>query len=202
MNPALYDSVGLYLVVLSQPLSDTSKLRDIFAVFWKQSILNVNVLMPLENELKLQLSTYRPFQDGNNCFNLAPVFVNSFENNQFLLNRNQYTLIQSTNFNKCPLRVAIVAVEPWVIVDRASPNLTVTGTEMNVLRFLESQLNFTAELVLAPKNGRDIGMIFPNGSTTGAAKMVSTSSFNEIRSILNQAYRYPTEKFISELAAS
>ena len=89
-----------------------------------------------------------------------------------LANVNEALFERIKDFKNCQLNVVAVETEPFLVVNRSTPELTVSGIEVFLLELLEERLNFTAKIV-HPPNKEQRGLVYPNGTVTGAIKMVT-----------------------------
>ena len=76
------------------------------------------------------------------------------------------------DFKQCVLRIVVVDIEPFIIVNKSTPEWTVRGIEIELLGVLTKRLNFQYHILFPPVN-ESRGEVYPNGSANGAIGMVS-----------------------------
>lgn len=78
-------------------------------------------------------------------------------------------------FQNCYLYVATYPTEPHVIIENKSDGtVAFSGVDINIVTEISHTLNLIP-IFLVPPDNKNRGTIFPNGSATGAAKMVRNS---------------------------
>lgn len=164
--------VLIVLTDFQQPFSNII-LDDIFEIYWKKALLNVNILIPYHNESML-MTTYVPFKYG--CSTLKRHDFGILHEEAYHLNKTFDEIYprKASNLNNCPLIVSTFSSEPFVIVkdERNGDDIDVDGIDFWLLSRLAFDLNFRTRFVLSPDRQKR-GRIYPNGTITGSMEMVS-----------------------------
>ncbi|XP_037932778.1 uncharacterized protein LOC119667547 [Teleopsis dalmanni] len=161
LNPAKwtkdYDFVELYLLYILQNKSLTvrnNNLIDVFNYFWHNSITH-NVYSCRSVSVKI-LNKYNGtwINDLHKVQNIFPAKL--------------------LNLNNCTLRIALWHTPPYLSY---FPNKTgmerIDHFEGELIKVIAKKLNFSLEFVVPPNDERR-GLIFDNGTTTGAIKLLKT----------------------------
>ncbi|CAO1346132.1 unnamed protein product [Diamesa hyperborea] len=191
---------GYFLFVLVEYYSEqyvemTQALEDL----WQIYIVNVNILMrsPLNNVMDMY--TYYPFTQSY-CGKVYPVLINQFINSQFQIAGN-YFVDTISNMHQCSLTVATFNIPPLMMIEFTQDSFKLTGIEGYLLQAIARKLNFTIDLEYV-RDEAQWGIIYPNGTSTGALKLVMDGAANltigkfSLSPIRNQ-YLDPTNPYYS-----
>lgn len=129
--------------------------------------------------------TYYPFTP-NRCHSPQPEYVMSYEdiesNENFTLSEGGLFPNRVTNMHGCPVTVVTWTYKPYTYVKRDRKTgafMGLYGIEGSVITLLSKHMNFT--IVIKQPNPLEPGELFPNGTATGATRMVSSLKHPEIR---------------------
>lgn len=174
MNFSSVHSFHLYqhflIVVTSSVPNVSSSVYNIFEIVMKLGLLNVNVLIEDKNVQVWSLHFYKPYV--RNCDSFDTIVVETFSRENFTkaLNVSFKNLFPSRKFkfHNCKLYVATFSLEPFVIIRRmANGTLEFDGIDCITVN------EISATLYLEPIYiNQTRGMVFKNGTATGAVKMV------------------------------
>lgn len=132
-------------------------------------LLDVNVLIQ-DADVKLwYLYYYKPFTPDCSTFSTYEIDKFSSENYTNKLNVSIGNLFPPKQFTflDCPLYVGVFTMIPFVILN----DIEIHGIDITIVNQISSALHLIPKYVQAPdKKGR--GVIFENGTATGAVKMV------------------------------
>ncbi|KAM7349336.1 uncharacterized protein ACRADG_008333 [Cochliomyia hominivorax] len=204
LNPkSQYHRNGYFLIIYTG--SEQERLSNVKEIFRRLFILyctNVGVLLVVGKAPYLY--TYFPFAK-NKCHSSMPEFYISFRDIQknFSNFEVKKPIFPSkvANMHGCELAVATWSYPPYVYVetDPESGNLTrLHGIEGSLLTLLSQLMNFKIRLKV-PKP-LDRGDVYPNGTSTGATRMIINAEanitiismmYNKIRSeVMQPSYGY------------
>lgn len=147
-----YDSSGYYTIALTEYSDDYMvTIRKILANCWSVYVTNVNVLVPTQDYETVLMYTYFPFT-SEKCEGVEPVLSDRFTNDAFQLKAEIFPE-KFRNFFKCPLRVALYSLPPFMILKRNPDNsYHIDGIEGRLLKSMAKQLNFTIVVSVALDN--------------------------------------------------
>lgn len=151
----------------------SESLNDIFDILLYFDLLNVNVL--IRNEDQWSLHFYKPYIKS--CYLVEPLHIDTItpKNYTNVLNTPYNDLFPSKRFkfNYCKIKVATFLLEPNVIIESLTNGTTeYTGVDIRIVNEICKTLNLIPIYVQSP-DGQNRGVIFPNGTVTGAMNMVS-----------------------------
>lgn len=169
-----------FLIVLTQETPNISALlHDIFEIAMDVGLLNVNILIKTQDALMWSLYYYKPYI--RNCHSVDVIQIESFSSKNFTneLNVKFDDLFPSRQFKftKCPLFVSTFSFDPYVIIRTSNGSTTFDGIDVIIVREIAKTLNLVPIFMLAPDK-KNRGIIFPNGTATGAIKMVLDGDAN------------------------
>lgn len=156
ISTKFFEFHGFYTIVLVAGKID--EIQEIFELLWKIEIYNVVVLY--SDNLKVKAMTFDPFQPDD-CFKAKSMEIKNFSN----LFHNQLK-----NLNLCSVRVQAPNWEPFSFLR----NNETYGRDIDLIKALSKILNFTLDLTVLTEMAA-WGMIFDNGTSTGAIKNVIES---------------------------
>ncbi|XP_055850574.1 uncharacterized protein LOC129915133 [Episyrphus balteatus] len=151
-----------YIIILPKGIPNfLHLLREIFQIFWKLSMINVNALIEDQDGI-VTLYTYFPFKEYR-CMDISPEINNRFVNGVFTYKRLHFPN-KITNFWKCPLNVIVGTEPPFIDID----NGELIGFDGLLLKQLASVLNFSIKIVRSPS-----GHVFDNQTFTDGFKLLN-----------------------------
>lgn len=159
-----------------QNVSDS--LNDIFELLLYFDLLNVNVL--IKNEEKWYLYFFKPYIKS--CHLVEPLHIDTFTSknytNELNTTYNDLFPLEHFKFNYCKIKVATFPLEPNVLIESLRNGTSVyTGVDIMIVNEICKTLNLIPIYVQSP-DGQNRGVIFPNGTVTGAMNMVSFEKCN------------------------
>lgn len=164
VEPSNMNNGGFFLIVLLN--GQSQDVLEIFQVFWKLLMSNVNVI--LENtDGNIELLTFFPKRERS-CSDVTPVVINHFadETKKWI---KPFTYPEKfSNYHQCPMRIAFYEVY---------------GFEGAIFGELAQMMNFSVQKVPAsPVFG--VGSIFPNGTATGSMEHLKDGKIDIIVRLL------------------
>lgn len=161
-----------FLIILTQSMQNISEsLNEIFGILMELGLLDVNILIKDESLNLWSLHFYQPYNKNCNSFEIFKIDGFSSENytNQLDMSINDLFPRKHFTFCKCSLYISTFSFEPFVIILEASNgSITYDGIDIIIVNEISKTLN----LIPTFKQQHTRGMIFKNGSSTGALKMV------------------------------
>lgn len=158
------------MVVNNVTMDYMSIVTEISERFFYEYIVNINILIPnpLINR-EVFMFTYHPYKPFN-CSRCNVELYNTFENRTFLSNKTHFPN-KLHNFHNCTIAVATFNTTPYVNVVRNKHGKDkLVGFEGKLLSTVTKILNLHVELIIPPLKW---GVIYPNGTVTGAFGLVS-----------------------------
>ncbi|XP_073832584.1 uncharacterized protein [Musca autumnalis] len=176
-----YQRNGLFILVYTgQESKRFFTIRNIFTHLYYLYITNVNVIMMVEEYAYIY--TYYPFTP-NRCHSPQPEYVMSYED---IESNENVTLPQGglfpnkvTHMHGCPVSVITWTNKPYTYVKRNPKTgafIALSGIEGSIITLLARHMNFT--IVIKQPERKDAGEIFPNGTATGATRMILEQEAN------------------------
>lgn len=165
-----------YLFAFTKFTNDyNSTLEKSFAECWNNAMINVNFLIPTNNESTYLLTTYFPFTISCHSLERRDIALLTTRNSVLNMSFTDIYPNKLINFNGCSITVATFPSEPFVIVknksDEKTSNIEIEGIDQRLLNQIAVNLNFTLRAV-TPPDGQYRGVIYPNGTVTGSMNMV------------------------------
>ncbi|KAI8124066.1 Ionotropic receptor 21a [Lucilia cuprina] len=176
-----YHRNGFFLLIYTGTEHERlSHVKEIFRRLFNLYCTNVNVLMVVGKFPYLY--TYFPFAK-NKCHSSMPEFYISFRDIEknfsgFQVKKNIFPSKVDNMFG-CELSVATWQYPPYIYVDRdpiSGKFLRLHGIEGSLLSLLGELMNFKIRLNVPDPPDR--GDVFPNGTATGATKMIIEAQAN------------------------
>jgi hypothetical protein len=157
---------GLFVITLIR--KGTHNIEDIFNIFWKFRIFNVNVISQSENG-RIYVWTFMPFVQPH-CNNTSSVLINEFRDGKFLNGTNQFFPRKMKNFHNCSLNVGVtIDSEPYLIVkQQVNKTFQFSGQDIELIRELSRKFNFHANITYIVETG----VFFENGTVIGSFQML------------------------------
>lgn len=162
------------LIIVTENVQEiTQTLNEMFAVLWRNGMINVHVL--IQTDEIWSLHTFKPYQ--SDCTSLTHVKITSFTPSHYTesitLPFDELYPQKLKNFNKCPLYVAVREFPPSTI--RHKDNGDLGGFEITMIEAIAQSINAT---LIHNFSSNDRGIIFENGTGTGNLNMVVTGEAN------------------------
>ncbi|EDW05900.1 uncharacterized protein LOC6585427 [Drosophila mojavensis] len=180
MQPgSFYKRNGYYCIVYTG--EETGRLSVIYKIFQRLLaiyVINVNVLLANRQNGTIQVYNYYPYRP-HRCQSSEPVHYATFQGSLgappifHLENSVRFFDSKVDDMHGCKLVTVTFQHRPFVIIDDSS-NLTdvqrLLGIEGRIYQLLAERMNFAVTLVKEPNGDR--GIVHPNGTLTGAMKMI------------------------------
>ncbi|XP_061397721.1 uncharacterized protein LOC133333420, partial [Musca vetustissima] len=171
---------GYFILVYTGKEADRlGNIKEMFKRLFSLYVTNVNVMLMMGKYPYLY--TYFPFAP-NKCHSSSPSYFASFQgvekNPNFTLGKNLFPT-KVENMHGCSLSVITWTYLPYIVVERNEETgelISLHGIEGSVISLLAERMNFTIEI--KQPNTNDRGDIYPNGTATGAAKMILEKKAN------------------------
>lgn len=168
-----------FLIVLTKNAEHVTKtLNEVFKIVMKVGLFNVNVLIENKNTT-WTLHLYKPYI--RSCYSFEIVNIGAFtkENYTKELQTSPDDLYppEKFQFPNCPLLIATFPLKPFVIIEHFE-NETVhfSGLDVKIVDEISKTLNLKPVYIEAPDD-ENRGLIFSNGTVTGAMKMVGIKRY-------------------------
>lgn len=181
MNESTVQSFHLsqqYLIVVTKYVQNISlTLHDIFGIVFKANLLNVNVLVEDGQTMRWSLHFYMPYVRQCNSLEIFEIgrFTSENYTNELHVPITYLFPPGIFRFNNCPLHVAIFPFRPFVIPKQSNNgagNITYDGIDIKVVNYISKGLNLVP-IFTQPRDNKKRGIIYKNGTATGAIKMAS-----------------------------
>lgn len=172
-----------FLVVVTEHAPDPIQiLHEIFSMILNVGLFNVNVLIENPQKLLWSLYLYKPF--AHDCFGFRVTKIATFSpqncTNSLGISAKNLFPSKKLKFHGCPLYVSTFSFPPFVIVQQPASEtgeLLYDGIDIILVNHISKTLNLIPKYMQsADANKR--GMIFKNGTATGAFGMVSECGKN------------------------
>lgn len=172
-----------FLVVVTNNTPDTTKtLHEIFSIILNVGLFNVNVLIEKQQKLLWSLYFYKPF--AQDCYGFTVSEIGTFSPQNYMdplkIPIENLFLSKRFKFYGCPLYVATFEFPPFVIVQQPknkTGKLIYDGIDIILINHISKTLNLIPKYIQSTDANRR-GMIFKNGTATGAFGMVSECEFS------------------------
>lgn len=176
----LYNFAGYYVViVLGNGYADEQLIAyRILQQMWRFYVVNINILFARGlADPEAHMYTYFPFS-ARFCEEVRPLIWNVFREDRFLSSRKHFPE-KLHNFHSCPLTVAVYSYAAFMQLQYGARGeiASLHGVDARLLKYLAMTLNFTYVPQEVP-NGLRFGLIYENGTATGAMQMVISGESN------------------------
>lgn len=163
LSAAAHLSSGFFLLALIRRSIDG--IEDIFRSFWRKGISNVDVMVFVEETVKIL--TFMPFTETK-CNNTAPIVVNEYRKGRFKKQLENIFPKKFSNLQRCPIIISTYEDELSVTkTENSGGSFELSGFDMELLDGLSELLNFKKVFKFI-EGPLPFGMVFANGTTTGA----------------------------------
>lgn len=181
ITPKRFRYFAYYLVIVTHDGSTQADFLEILNLFYEKLILNVNIISrAMEHPNTSIVFTYHPYLPGS-CGRPRLIIHNKFKDGAFLAQGNGLFSPRVRNLYACPLKVATFNISRFVKIIPADDSsdrqfggrqgIKLIGFEGRLIRILAEVLNFTIDVAIPEEKW---GEIYPNGTYTGASKMVGS----------------------------
>lgn len=186
-----FDTGGFYLVFLQATDKIDETEQKVVESFASLFIYNLDILT--QNIDSFALKTFFPFTKSS-CNSLKTFVINKFVNDSF--ESSLYYPKKMKNFFKCPLKVVSFLYAPVIMVknQNKSGNLTLYGSDIELLNVFSELLNFTISHDFDPEPGA-WGLLKENGEATKGFLKIMTRKADMMIGMLSKIYH--RTKFIS-----
>ncbi|XP_062708023.1 uncharacterized protein LOC134288159 [Aedes albopictus] len=180
IRPKQYNFAGQYVIIVMNENEDADEgfvAERILQLMWQYYVVNVNVLFGSLDYEEVRMYTYFPFSPGS-CEKVKSVTWNTFRDGHFLKSRSHFPP-KLNDFHGCPLTTAVYTYSAFMRL-RHGPHgavIGMDGVDAVLLRHISAKLNFSVVPVEVP-HGLRFGLIFENGTATGAMRMVIDGETN------------------------
>ncbi|XP_058811317.1 uncharacterized protein LOC131676212 [Topomyia yanbarensis] len=180
ISPELYNFSGRYLIIVlaMDNVDELEIVNRILQQMWKYYMVNANVLFASSvSPDKASMYTYFPY-GKQYCEEVQPILWNAFSGGRFVLSRNHYPS-KLDNLHSCPLKIALYSYSAFMQLRIGTDGRVIgmDGIDVRLLNYLAGKLNFTIVPQEVP-NGLRFGLIYANGTATGAMQMVIGGEVN------------------------
>lgn len=152
-------------------------LHDLFAITLNVGLVNVNILIENENTAIWSLHFYLPYIQNCHSFTVLQLDSYSPQNYTHHLNTSFRNLFppKMLKLANCPLYVATFPFPPFVIVQQPigdNDQTKYNGIDVILVNHISKTLNLMPKYIQSSDVNKR-GIIYKNGSATGAFGMVS-----------------------------
>lgn len=145
-------------------------LHETFGILMTLGLMDVNILIKDELSTLWSLHFYKPFI--KDCNSLEIVKLNTFSSrnytNELDISFKHIFPQKQITFCGCPLHISTFSFEPFVIIrDGANGSTIYDGIDVIIVTEISKTLNLIPMFIQKTR-----GMIYKNGTSTGATKMV------------------------------
>ncbi|KAI8124052.1 Glutamate receptor 2 [Lucilia cuprina] len=172
---ATEDFSEFYLIILYSISKHPEKeIQQIFDYCWSYYTVNVALLLQTQEENPILLYTYYPFT-SKFCHRVQLYIIN---HNKSITDLKGFELFPDKfhNFHNCTLMAALWNVPPYLTLPKRGQSggemEGMEGMEGFLLNVLAKVLNFRIAYI-TPPNNEQRGLVKPDGTVTGAIKMLN-----------------------------
>lgn len=167
-----------FLIVDTENAKNPNKnLLDIFSIILNVGLFSVNVLIKDQQRALWSIHFYTPY--AHDCFGFRVTEIGTFlpQNYTNPLNISGKKLFPAKifKFHGCSLFIATFPIPPFVIVQQSengTDQLTYDGIDIIIVNQISKNLNLFPKYIQSSDVNKR-GMIFKNGTATGALGMVN-----------------------------
>lgn len=179
ITPRRFRYFAYYLVIVTHHMSTQKDFLEILNLFHEKLILNVNIITKaLEHPSISIVYSYHPYLPDS-CGRPKLIIHNKYKNGAFLQQSKGLFSPKLRNLHQCPLKVATFNISRFLKVVPTDDSFDesiggqsgykLVGFEGKLINILAEILNFTIDIVMPEEKW---GEIYPNGTYTGASKLV------------------------------
>lgn len=169
-----------FLIIVTQGVQNTfAQLNSIFRIVLELGLFDVNVLMKDECGNSQSFYFYQPFASDCHSIDIKRIETFTLQNYTNELNVQYKDLFPKHQFKfpNCTLRISTFSIEPFVIIRNATNGTyEYDGVDVSIVNEISKTLNLTPSYVQST-DGKQRGIIFANGTSTGSLKMVICTNF-------------------------
>lgn len=127
--------------------NDFGSFENIFDMFWKKMISNVNIVSQNRPAQKVIMSTFMPFAGGK-CGQTSPTIINEFDVDTRSWRSREFYPQKFIDLQNCSINVGTVATPspPAVIVLKKDGKTILKGFESAILNEVSKKLNFSLNI--------------------------------------------------------
>lgn len=166
-----------YLAIVTSFNNDAVEfINGLFEASFEKPILNIDFLLPHQNQSTWLLTTFMPFLKSCNSLQRHDIALLSERNYSLHGPIDLVYPKKLKDFRQCPVTVAIFDTPPFLIVRSDENGYTYDGIDTRILAHLAKKFNFKL-IYRMPRDNQDRGTIYSNGTVTGCIKMVVTCEY-------------------------
>lgn len=168
-----------FLIIVTQSVQNVLEtLNSIFDMLMYFDLMNVNIL--INNENLWSLHFYKPYIKSCYSFDILNIGTFTHKNYTNLLTATFDDLFppKQFKFNYCKIKIATFPLEPYVIIKNLSDGtIEYSGIDTMIIDEICKTLNLIP-MYLQPSDGKNRGIIFSNGTATGAMQLVISLKYS------------------------
>lgn len=163
---------GKFLIVFTNHQENAFKhVERICLDLWNKVIINVHVLIKTLQVDEARLYTFFPY-NKKSCGEAHPILWKTFKHGKFH-NKRKLFPHNLVTFKNCPLNVATFDALPFMRIKKSTDGkISYDGLDGMLMQTLADKIHFSINLTYIDDSDVQWGEILPNGSSTGAMKMV------------------------------
>lgn len=163
---------GKFLIVFTiRDQNVDEEIKKIMAALWDKFITDIVVLIKSLHQKKAHLYAFFPFTKFY-CGEVRPILWKIFANGGFKTDRPNFPE-NIQDLSNCSLKVASFNSPPFMkIAMKKAGKITFKGLDGKLLSTIASLMNFRVNLTYMIESEPQWGVLYPNGSSTGAMKKV------------------------------
>lgn len=173
-----------FLIILTQSMQNTTEiLHETFEILMTLGLMDVNILIKDEVSTLWSLHFYKPYSKDCNSFEIVKLDTFSSKNytNELDISFKHIFPRKHFTFCGCLLYISTFSFEPFVIIrDGANGSTIYDGVDVIIVNEISKTLNLIPLFIQ-----KNRGMVYKNGTSTGAIKMVSCQENLKLNSVLN-----------------
>jgi hypothetical protein len=165
MDSGNYNYHGVYLILLTS--KSTSELDQMFDLLWRSFIYNVNILVQINNSVKM--FTFFPF-NNQKCHDTKSVEINEYSSGKW--QKSVFFPPKLRNFHTCQMIASCFEYGPSAFrTDHGNGTISFNGSDVEILQTIGRALNMNMIINITTELG-SWGQIWENGSAIGAFEFV------------------------------
>lgn len=160
----------ILIVVMTQYDEKSSKIQEIFDIFWSFQNFNINVMFRNQNG-EICVQTFIPFNEKS-CNDTTPILINKFSHGKFDNDINHFFPHKMKNLHNCQVRVSISNNSlPHIFTkDMNDSTHQFSGRDVNLMETLAQSLNFKINYSYFG----EVGYIYENGTAKGTLDILKS----------------------------
>lgn len=168
-NVEAYHLFEYFLIIVNESQKNVStSLNDIFGIFMKLHLLNVNILIQSERTSLWSIHSYKPYARNCHTFDIFTIETFTSENytNGLMVPFKDLFPPRKFKFHNCNLYIVTFPIEPYVILENNSNGVSYNGLDTMIANEISKELNLIPIYVY-----KNRGIVYSNRTATGALKM-------------------------------